>query len=204
MMKKHLFSWTKFWTSEIVSIAIAEADRTKIVLTFNTTKPFTKSNARSDAFTLGSAGGKTVSSYAVSASAKTVTLTCSAAFIYGDAPTVTFNPALKGATVSGKAVTNGILFDYIAPASLTATANSNTQITLAWTCASAREDGFSVEMSPVNESNYAEITVENANATGYVKTGLTKNTKYYFRVRSKRGTYYSAYCTSANATTQNT
>jgi putative alpha-1,2-mannosidase len=89
-----------------------------------------------------------------------------------------------------------------APTGLTATANSATQITLAWTDASTNETGFKVERSPNGTTGWTEIATPAANATGYVNTGLAPSTAYHYRVRATNAVGDSAYTSVATATTQ--
>lgn len=203
--KKFLFSWPKFWENELVSAIIPDGARTTIVLTFNSVKPFTNCSwAKGDRFTLSNAGGRAPTGFTVSTSAKTVTITGMSTFSAStDAPTYSFDPIRKGATVSTKSVTNAIPFDYIAPTTLVAVHNGKDKMDLTWACLSTNEDGFVLCRSITDETHYADLsTVINANATSVQDTGLAHGTKYYYKIKSKHGAYVSAYSASANDTTQ--
>jgi len=90
-----------------------------------------------------------------------------------------------------------------APGALTATAVSQMQINLAWTDNSNNEDGFKIERSPNGNSSWTQIATVGPNVTTYSNTGLTKNTRYYYRVRAYNVLGNSAYSNTANARTQN-
>ncbi|MGH7494304.1 MAG: fibronectin type III domain-containing protein, partial [bacterium] len=88
------------------------------------------------------------------------------------------------------------------PDSLSATAVSNLQINLAWKDKSSNEDGFKIERKQGALGTYAEIAAVGPNVTSYVNaTGLSGNTKYFYRVRAYSAAGNSAYCNEANATT---
>ena len=91
------------------------------------------------------------------------------------------------------------------PTSLTATANSTTQITLNWVDGSTTEDGFKIERKTGAAGTYAEITQTAANVTVFVNnTGLTGGTLYFYRVRAFNNGGTSAYSNDASATTPST
>ncbi|QJD80222.1 fibronectin type III domain-containing protein [Spirosoma rhododendri] len=87
-----------------------------------------------------------------------------------------------------------------APARLTATATSNTQIDLAWADLSDNETGFEIERS-IDGTTFTKIADLGANVTTYQNTGLTPNTRYYYRIRAKNAVGLSAYSAVADATT---
>jgi hypothetical protein len=80
----------------------------------------------------------------------------------------------------------------IAPSSLTATALSSSQVVLNWTDNSSNETGYTVERSPVTDTNYTQIATLPANTTSFTDSGLSEATKYWYRVRA-----YNTYTTSA-------
>ena len=80
----------------------------------------------------------------------------------------------------------------IAPGSLTAQALSSSQVLLNWTDNSATETGFTIERSPLTDTNFTEIATVGANTTSFTDSGLSEATKYWYRVRA-----YNAYTTSA-------
>ncbi len=88
-----------------------------------------------------------------------------------------------------------------APTNLTATMASSKQINLAWTDNATNEANYYVERSPNGSSSWTVVATLGANITSYQNTGLTQNTRYYYRVRCKAGSTYSSYSNTANATT---
>ena len=87
-----------------------------------------------------------------------------------------------------------------APSTLTATTVSNSQINLAWTDNSTDEQGFRVERS-TDGVNFTQIATVSANVRTFSSTSLSRNTRYYYRVRAYNGTNNSFYTTNASATT---
>ncbi|NNE06783.1 MAG: M6 family metalloprotease domain-containing protein [Xanthomonadales bacterium] len=85
------------------------------------------------------------------------------------------------------------------PTGLTATANGENQIDLAWTDASNNEDGFRIERS-FNGTDFAAIASVGAGVTSYSNTGLTASTLYYYRVYAFNSFDSPGYA-EANATT---
>jgi hypothetical protein len=91
-----------------------------------------------------------------------------------------------------------------APSGLALSAVSPTQINLSWTDNSADETSFSIERAPDNAGSpgtYAPIATVGANVTTYSNTGLTGNTKYWYRVQASNANGNSAYSNAALATT---
>ena len=88
-----------------------------------------------------------------------------------------------------------------APSGLTATAISTTRIDLAWTDNSNNEDAFEIYRS-TDGTTYTFLATAAADATSYSNTGLTSDTIYYYKVRSRYagGTTVSSFTTAANAT----
>ena len=85
-----------------------------------------------------------------------------------------------------------------APTNLVATAVSTTQIDLAWTDASANEDGFKIQRcSGLTCSDFVEIGAVAANQVGFSNSGLTASTDYSYRVLA-----YNAVGNSAPSNTQ--
>lgn len=86
-----------------------------------------------------------------------------------------------------------------APTGLTATAASDTSITLSWDDNSSNEDTFVIQRKLGETGTFADITTVPAtllpNTTTYTDTGLTTNSYYYYRVRAHNATdgdsYYS-------------
>ncbi len=88
----------------------------------------------------------------------------------------------------------------LAPATLTATTASSTQINLSWADVTG-ETGFKIERKTGSGGTYAQIATTAAGVTTYVNTGLTASTVYYYRVRATDAGGDSAYSPEANATT---
>ena len=88
-----------------------------------------------------------------------------------------------------------------APASLTATAASSSQIDLQWTDNSSNESGFKIERKTGASGSWGEIATVAANATGYASTGLAASTAYYYRVRAYNATGNSGYSNEAYGVT---
>jgi PKD repeat protein len=90
----------------------------------------------------------------------------------------------------------------VAPASLTASPTSTSQVNLAWTDNSSNEDGFTIERcSGANCANFTQFATVGANVRTYSNTGLTKNTFYTYRVRAYNSFGNSGYSNTAVART---
>jgi len=118
-------------------------------------------------------------------------------------------PASYGSLLSS---TTKMKVDYVrhyqllaAPSNLTATALSSSQIRLTWTDNTYAEDGFKIERSTGDSLNFAQINTAPAdtlNGTNtYTDSGLSADTRYYYRVRAYIGTNNSPYSNTANAFT---
>jgi hypothetical protein len=104
MAKKHLFSWTKYATSKLVSAVIANTAKANIVLTFVDIKPF-KNCVYGDFSVTGTA--KTIDSRTLSYTANTVTLHVTVDYANGNTCNVVYNPSTElGATVTIPVVNN--------------------------------------------------------------------------------------------------
>ena len=89
-----------------------------------------------------------------------------------------------------------------APSNLTATPVSTSQINLSWSDNSTNEDGFKIERCQGNGcSNFAEIATVGINTSSFSNTGLTRNTRYRYRVRAFNSAGNSAYSNIADAKT---
>lgn len=88
-----------------------------------------------------------------------------------------------------------------APSSLSATANSDIQITLNWTDNASDETGFKVERSLTGVGSWSVIATLAANVVLYVDTGLSPETTYYYRVYAYNGDGNSTNSNTANDTT---
>lgn len=87
-----------------------------------------------------------------------------------------------------------------APAGLTATAVSTTEIDLAWTQNSTNENGFTVERS-TDGVNFTPIATVGANVVNGADIGLNPSTTYYYRVRAFNAAGDSAYSNITSART---
>ena len=74
-----------------------------------------------------------------------------------------------------------------APTAVSATANSDTQITLSWTAASGRGvNGYMVQRKSGTGAFAAVSPAHTGTVTMYVDTGLTPSTSYTYQVRAMR------------------
>ncbi|MDZ7262922.1 MAG: fibronectin type III domain-containing protein [candidate division KSB1 bacterium] len=87
------------------------------------------------------------------------------------------------------------------PAGLTATAVSSSQIDLVWQENALAETGFSIERSEKDTLSFSEVARVGANDTSYSDTGLSSQTRYYYRIRTYNAHVYSIYTNYASATT---
>ncbi len=87
------------------------------------------------------------------------------------------------------------------PTGLTATAASSTQVNLAWTDASSNETGFQIERSTTSGTGFVLITTTAANVISFSNTGLTANTRYFYRIRSTNGSGSSPNSTEVSVST---
>lgn len=103
--KKHLFSWTKFATTKLVSATIENGAKQNIVLTFANIKPF-KNCVYGDFSVTGTA--KTVDARTLNYTNNTVTIHVTVAYANGNTCNVVYNPSTElGATITIP-VTNNI------------------------------------------------------------------------------------------------
>lgn len=87
----------------------------------------------------------------------------------------------------------------LAPANLTATANSSSRIDLAWSDVSG-ETGYKIERS-TDGTNWTQIATTGANVASYSNTGLNSATTYFYRVKANNAGGDSAASNVATATT---
>jgi ELWxxDGT repeat protein len=87
------------------------------------------------------------------------------------------------------------------PSSLTAVAQSGTQINLTWVDNSSNETGFKVERKTGAGGTYALVTTTAAGATGFNDTSLSMGTQYFYRVRATNSVGDSSNSNEVNATT---
>jgi len=88
-----------------------------------------------------------------------------------------------------------------APANLSATAVSQSQINLTWTDNSANETGFHIYRS-TNGTAFVQVGAVGSSATSFADVGLQKSTKYYYRVRAFNTSGESADSNTASARTR--
>jgi fibronectin type 3 domain-containing protein len=88
-----------------------------------------------------------------------------------------------------------------APQTLKAVAFSPSEITLTWVDASTDETGFEVEIS-TDGKVFVKIATPATNIVLYQSTGLATSTPYWYRVRAKNASGFSAYSNIATATTK--
>ena len=107
------------------------------------------------------------------------------------------NAGGRSAYSSEKSVTTTL----IAPGSLSLQALSSSKVRLTWTDKSATETGFTIERSPLTDTNFTQIATVGANTSSFTDTGLSRSTKYYYRVRAYNGYTTSAYSSEKHVTT---
>ena len=92
-----------------------------------------------------------------------------------------------------------------APTGLGVTTYSASQLNLSWTDTSSNENGFKIERAPDvagSPGTFAQIDTVGANVTSYNNsTGLSVETKYWYRVRAYNGIGDSAYTSNVSGTT---
>lgn len=88
-----------------------------------------------------------------------------------------------------------------APAGLSATPLSGTQVVLTWSDRSNNETSFRIEMKSETQSFFTEIKTVTSNVTTVTITGLTPGTTYFFRVRARNSDGDSSYSATRSITT---
>ncbi len=88
---------------------------------------------------------------------------------------------------------------FSAPASLTATVNSSTQITLNWSAVTGATN-YKIERSPDGQTGWTQVGATTTALT-LANTGLTATTRYYYRVKANNGTVDSSPSPTASAIT---
>lgn len=126
----------------------------------------------------------------------------SASGIY-TAPAVAGTATVRAAvgSVFGTATVSIVTSPPVAPASLAVKIVSSSRLDLAWTDRATNEEGFLVERS-LDGVQFTQVAVLGINARSYSSTGLSANTRYYFRVRAFNAAGNSAYSNVANARTR--
>jgi len=87
-----------------------------------------------------------------------------------------------------------------APSSLSATAQSSSNILLGWNDNSSSEDGFAIERSD-DGSSWSALTTVAANASNYNNSGLSPAQTWFYRLRAFEAGDVSAWSITASATT---
>ena len=87
-----------------------------------------------------------------------------------------------------------------APSNLTLTVISSSRINLSWQDNASNETQFFVEMA-IGAGGFTQIAQLGANAQSYSAIGLSRNTRYTFRVRCSNSAGYSGYSNAPNAKT---
>ncbi|MBE0436680.1 MAG: fibronectin type III domain-containing protein, partial [Methylomicrobium sp.] len=89
-----------------------------------------------------------------------------------------------------------------APSNLTASALSDTEITISWADNSDNEIGFRLERS-IDAKSWYEFAVVGSNVKSFTDTGLAAATTYYYRVRVYNSNGNSSYSNTVSSTTKN-
>ena len=110
---------------------------------------------------------------------------------------VAFNGA-GNSSYSNEATATTLSAPPSAPSNLRATVNSSSQITLTWT-QSGTYTHFIVERQTGSRS-WAVVN-NNVTTTSFVHSGLSRRTKYTYRVRAANGSLLSSYSATVSATT---
>ena len=73
---------------------------------------------------------------------------------------------------------------------------------LTWQDNATNETGYYVERSANGATGWLRIANLGANAKAYSDLGLTRNTKYYYRIQAYHGGGTSAYSSTVSASTK--
>jgi len=111
-----------------------------------------------------------------------------------------FNAPGFSAYDSASATTTVAVTVPVAPSSLSASAQSSTQIFLTWADNSNNETGFQVLRATSSGGPFSSVYTSASNVTSYNDSGLASGVTYYYRVSAFNGAGSSSY-TSASATT---
>ena len=88
-------------------------------------------------------------------------------------------------------------FDKLAPSALALTVLSETSIKLDWTNNSTNAEGVSIERS-TDGTNYSQLTTVLPTVATYTDTTGTDGIRYYYRLKSYKGSKYSDQSTAQN------
>lgn len=89
----------------------------------------------------------------------------------------------------------------VAPTNLKASSKSKTSIGLTWTTNAASPTSNEIWRSTSSTGTYTLVATVAGNVNSYVNTGLTQNTKYYYKVRTIKSGTPSNYSNIADAAT---
>ncbi len=109
-----------------------------------------------------------------------------------------YNEAGDSAYSNEVSATTGIVPE--APSDLTAKVDSATRVNLTWEDNSSNETGFKIERKKSGGS-YTRIATVDEDTTSFTDTGLTADTRYYYRVRAYNSTGDSSYSSETSVTT---
>ncbi|MCF8279370.1 MAG: N-acetylmuramoyl-L-alanine amidase [Bacteroidales bacterium] len=112
-------------------------------------------------------------------------------------------PLLPGVrTATQDKITSGCDFDALAaPTVLAITFVGATKISLSWQDNAVGETAYILERSVNNNGNYSTLIQLPANATAFSDNSVTPGKTYFYRVRAKKSSEFSAYSNEAVAVT---
>ena len=122
--------------------------------------------------------------------------TDTAGLAYGT--TYTYRVAAYNIAGSNSATSNAVSTVPATPTNLTATANSQSQITLNWT---NNSNSLGIKIERRSGGSYSEIATVGATVTTYADTPLAPSTTYSYRVRAFNNGGNSGYSNESSATT---
>lgn len=134
----------------------------------------------------------------VAANAETVTISSATLIVYGDNyfRVSAFNESGNSAWSTPASATTNIN----KPTGVTALAESDTEIKVSWTDASAIETGYRVEMATATAGPWTLVVETPANTTSTRVVDLLPVTDYFFRVRSYNANGISDWVSASTAT----
>jgi subtilisin family serine protease len=113
---------------------------------------------------------------------------------------VDMKPSLAGKILTGGRINAfRALTSLLAPSNISADAQSQTSLLLAWTDNSTGEDGFKIERKE-SGGLYAEIASVAADVTNYIDNNVKAGRTYYYRVRGFNTAAFSSYSDEARVT----
>jgi hypothetical protein len=115
--------------------------------------------------------------------------------------TTTITAAIAGAAPSTASLTVNPPQFPAPPSNLTALAVTSSEIILSWINNANNQTGFKVERKIGSAGTYIQIGTTSANGTGFIDSGLSATTQYYYRVRATNTSGDSPYSNESNATT---